>query len=103
MGFGTILGMHNLRAFLFKFKENLPQKSGVKIESHESRSNSKLKSQGFNPGLTYLKITKDEKVIFEIDAADDEGYSAEGDADLKKAVDSENMDQALDLYSRLVE
>jgi hypothetical protein len=104
MGFGTILGMHNLRAFLFDFAENLPKRSDVKVKVIEGRSNAQLKAQGQNPGLSYLKITKDEKVILEVDAFDaEDGYDAIGDADLRSAIDKMNMDLALELYSKLIQ
>lgn len=102
MGFGTILGMHNLRSFLFQLKENLPSSSNVKVESHECRSNKRLMANGFNPGLDYLKITKGSEILFEIDAGDDEGYSSSGNADLKAAADKENLEKFLEVYNQLI-
>jgi hypothetical protein len=103
MGIGTMLGMHNLSTFLYEFAERLPKNADVKIESHESTGNRKLKSHGFSPGLIYLKITKGERVLIEVDASEEDFSDSAGEAELKAAINAENMDLALELYSKLIE
>lgn len=108
MGFGTILGMHNLRAFLKQLADNVSVRKELKVETIEHRSNKRLSANGFSPGLDQLVILKGNEVIFEIDASDDDGFSCSGKKDheaferLRKAVDQGSLDAALSALDELV-
>lgn len=101
MGFGTILGMHNLRAFLRKFAVEAATRKNIKVETVEYRANSRLAAHGFEPGLSELTIFKNDEVLYLIDASDDDGYFSEGKKDheaytrFNKAIDQMQMEEAL--------
>lgn len=107
MGFGTILGMHNLRTFLKQFAEAISSRKDIEVHSQEYRANAKLKAAGFAPGLSELTISKNGEVLYEIDATDDEGYSAGGKKEheayerLNRAIDKGEMESALSALDEL--
>lgn len=108
MGFGTILGMYNLRVFLKKFSEAISSRKDIKVQTVDYRTNTKLKANGFEPGLSELTILKGEEVLLYIDATDDEGYSSEGPREkeafqkLNSAIDKGEMELALEALDSLV-